>query len=72
VTAKPEIDLMRITIAEYRSLLDKNQLPEQEDEVLAKAAGITPEALRALPYPEWKRLAQDLFKKAREPLSDPN
>lgn len=67
-----DIDLSRITIREYRSLFDKDQKQEDEDAVLAKACGLTVDELLGLSQPEYRRLVQEFFAKAREPLSDPN
>ena len=70
--AEFDIDLTRITIREYRSLFDKEQPQDQEDAVIAKAAGITVEQLLELSQPDYRRLLTKFFKGASEPLSDPN
>jgi hypothetical protein len=66
------IDLNKITIAEYRSLFDKNQTQDEEDQIIAKAAGLTVEELRALTYIEYRRLTAAFFDTAKNPLADPN
>jgi hypothetical protein len=65
-------DLYQLTIKEYRSLFDKTQAQDEEDRLIARTAGLSLDEYQALPYPDFRRLAEAFFKKAREPLSDPN
>ena len=65
-------DLMKITALEYRSLFDDKQEAGEGDRIVGKAFGLTGEEVSSLPYPEYRRLMQDFFKAAKEPLSDPN
>ena len=65
-------DLMNISACEYRSLFDNEQKAEEGDEIIGKAFSLTGEEVSNLPYLEYRRLMQDFFKAAKEPLSDPN
>ena len=65
-------DLNRISIREYRALFDREQSEGDEYATLAKAAGMTADEVGALGYEDWRRFGQAFFKKAREPLADPN
>ena len=67
-----DIDLNRITIKEFRSLLDEKQTAEEGDVILAKACGVTVDEIQAMPYTEYRRLVKSFYEKAREPLADPN
>lgn len=67
-----DIDLERITIKEYRSLFAKEQADEEGDAILAKAAGMTVDAIQSLSQPQYRRLLKAFFKKAAEPLVDEN
>jgi hypothetical protein len=66
------IDLDKISIEEYRKLMDSRMHDPAQDETLAKAAGMTVEGVRALSYREYRKLVRDLVKATQEPLSDPN
>jgi len=69
------VDLLRITLDEYRTLIKPVTTDAQqaaEDEIVARAAGITADELRRLPQPDWRRVVVELFRAAREPLADPN
>jgi len=66
------IDLSKLTIAEFRSLFDKEQKQEDEDEIMARVCGMTAEELRELSYLDYKKLTTAFFKKARDPLADPS
>lgn len=65
-------DLSRITMREYRGMMD-NAKPDENDELIVKCAGnvITAEEIADLPQPVARRLLTSFFKKAREPLADP-
>lgn len=67
-----DVDLSRITIREYRSIFDKDQPREEEDAVISKAAGLTVDEMLDLSQPDYRRLLELFFTKAREPLADPN
>ncbi len=65
------IDLNRITIAEWRRLFDPSQPPEEEDTILAKAAGMTIEEWQALGLVDWRKVSTAILEKGRNPLKDP-
>lgn len=65
------IDLTKITMAEFRSLLDPAQKNEEGDALVGKCVGLTAEELAALSHPDYRLVARDFFRKAREPLADP-
>ncbi len=64
--------MSQMTLREYRGLFDRKQPQEQEDRILSKVSGLTIDEYLDLQQPEWRRLVQAFFKKAREPLADPN
>jgi len=66
------IDLYKITISEWRSLLDPKQKSEDEYALLAKVAGLKPKDVADLPYPDFRLLGKRVAEKASSPLSDPN
>lgn len=65
-------NMMELTLSDYRSLFDRSQQPEDEDEILANVAGLSVEEYRNLPYPDWRRLTLAFFEAARRPLDSPN
>lgn len=67
------IDMNKITIKEYRAVL-RNQFEEQDDEdrVVCKAIGMDIEDYQSLGHTDWRTVIQGFFRKAREPLADPN
>jgi hypothetical protein len=67
-----EIDLNRVSMREFRALLDKDQKMEDGDATLAKAVGMTPEEVLSLGHTDYRQLVAAFFKAAREPLADPN
>jgi hypothetical protein len=66
------IDLEKITIKEFRSLFDENQSDEIGDQILSRVCGLTVDEIAGLSFTEYKRLTKAFFRKAREPLADPN
>lgn len=66
------IDLSKITIAEFRSLLDPAQAEHEGDAIIGKCVGMSAEKMGKLSYPDYRLLAREFFRKAREPLADPN
>lgn len=64
-------DFSKLSLKEYRSLFDKDQTPEKEDEVIARVCGLTTEEYTSLSYQDWKKLLRSFFERSREP-ADPN
>jgi hypothetical protein len=65
-------DLDKMTYGQWLGLFDVKESDERSDATLARVSGLKPKDLKAVPFPEYKRLLQALLKKAREPLADPN
>lgn len=65
-------DLGKVTRREYSALVEARLTNAQDDEIIARAAGLTVDQIGDLSQPEWRRLVRAFFKKAREPLADPN
>lgn len=65
-------DMNAITLGEWRMLFDSSIPTEDDDIIMAKAAGLAPEELSEIGYQDYRELARAFFKKAREPLADPN
>jgi hypothetical protein len=66
------IDLYKITIKEWRNLLDPEQSDEDEYATMAEVCGMKPEEVAGLAYPDFRLLTQKIAEKASNPLSDPN
>jgi len=64
-------NLMKININEYRSLFDPAQSPQAGDEVIAKTCDISAAEIGKLPQPEYKKLLEAFFTKARSPTENP-
>lgn len=67
-----KVDLYALTVGEVRDLLEgkKEKGFDKEDEVIAKAAGITVEQLRALPFPSYRKVVRAFWDCLRDPLKD--
>jgi len=65
-------NLGKITLREFRALVDPARPDEEGDELLGRCAGLSAEEIASLPYPEYRRLTKAFFAAAREPLADPN
>lgn len=65
-------DLSKITISEFRALLDPARNEGEGDELLGRCVGLTADEIGALPYPDYRVLVEAFYKTAREPLADPN
>lgn len=61
-------DLNAFTLGEYRAILSKDGTREMEDELIAKASGLTVDEIVNLPYLEWKRLTNAFFTVLRAPI----
>ena len=67
-----DIDLEQLTISEYRKFAQGSMLDSEDDALLAKVTGKTVEWVQGLSQPAYRRLLAAFFRKAREPLADPN
>lgn len=67
-----EFDLYKISMAEYRALLEVGQPPEEGDEMVARIIGWKADEVASLPYPDYRKLIRAFFRKASSPLDDPN
>ena len=65
------IDVSKITIAGFRKVSNSRMAEDKGDDILADAAGLNIEQVRALNYNDYRRLLRAFFKAANEPL-DPN
>lgn len=65
------VDLHRVSLREYRALFEPGN-QENEDEIIARAAGMAVEELLDLPFPDYRRIVRAFFDSARDPLADPN
>ncbi len=65
-------DLEKLTITEYRKFAGGTMLDEQDDELLARVLDKPVEWLRTLSQPNYRRVLNAFFEKARSPLDDPN
>jgi serine/threonine protein kinase HipA of HipAB toxin-antitoxin module len=65
-------DLDALTLEEYRFLLSPKQKREDEDAIMARVCGITPEDYRKIPFRTWRRLCRAFLEHAQEPLAEKN
>ena len=65
-------DLSALTLKEYRGMLSPAQPDFEDDKVVARCAGMTPEEIGSLLWDDYRRLLQAFFRKAGAPLADPN
>jgi hypothetical protein len=65
-------DLSKMTYNQFKDMFNPKSSEETSDETLCRVAGISPQELGSLSFPEYQRLFQAFLKKTREPLSDPN
>lgn len=66
-----KLNLNAITIKEYRALFDDHPV-DQDDELLAKATGLSVDELTGLGYADYRALVKAFFDTARDPLANPN
>lgn len=68
------VDLYLISIADVRSLLEgkknKDDKYSFEDTIIAQAAGITADQLKALPFPDYRKIVKVFWDCIRDPLKD--
>ena len=64
------VDLSRISVREFRAIFDKSQPQTEEDATIAKAAGLTVDALLELPVPDYRAVIRAVFADAK--ATDPN
>ncbi len=65
-------DLSKITISEFRLLFDPAQKEHEGDALVGRCAGLSVKEIGALPYPDYRLLMREFFRKAREPFANPN
>lgn len=65
-------DLNQMTYGQWLGLFDAKESDERSDETLARVCGVAYEELKALQFPEYRRLFLAFLKRTREPLSAPN
>ena len=63
-----EINLGAVSVREYRAMFDPKQPQADEDATMAKICGLTVAELTELSVLDYKRLYQEVFRVAREPL----
>ncbi len=65
-------DLLKVSQKEYRALFSNEQPDVEGDAIIGRACGLSAEEVADLPQPDYRRLVRAFFKKASEPLDDPN
>lgn len=65
-------DLNKITYREYRKIFDEKENEKESDEKIARVCGLSYEDYDSLPLLDHRRVFLAFFKKAAEPMSDPN
>jgi len=67
-----DIDLYKISLQDYRNLLDPERPNEEGDAIIGRCIGMTAEEVGNLPYPDYRLIVKALFEKSRNPLANPN
>jgi hypothetical protein len=62
-------DLYKITISEFRLLMDTKQSKVDEDATMAKAFGLKPEELSSLPFPDYLVIEKSFIETMNDALS---
>ena len=65
------IDLMKVTAEDWKVLIKKDTPEDKEYELVGKATGFTVKALKKMPQPDYRLLAETFIKIAIQPLSNP-
>ena len=65
-------DLSKITYGQWLGLFDPKESEDRSDMTIARVAGLSFEELKAVSYLDYRRITEAFFRKAREPLADPN
>ena len=63
-------DLHRITIAQYRRILDKEQPQAEEDEYIGKVFSLTGEEVGNLSLPDYRLVTKSFFALIMNPLAE--
>jgi hypothetical protein len=63
-------DFFKINLKEWRGLFDKDEEEFSSDEKIARVCGLTYEQFESLKYPDYHKLMQEFWKKARDPAQD--
>lgn len=66
----PEINLRNISVKEWRAMFDANQPENEGDATMAKATGLTIEAIQELPLYDYRALFQAIVDKSRKPVDN--
>ena len=62
------IDLNKITVKEFRQLVDPSTEKADEDALIARACGIEPDEIPGMGYVDYTRLVRAVIDAARDPL----
>ena len=65
-------DLGKISIKEWQSLRSPAYSTDADNAVISKITGMKVDEIEDMPADDFNRLTFAMFKKMREPLSDPN
>jgi hypothetical protein len=64
-----EADLSRMTIGEFRAMLNPEQADAEGDAIVARVFGLDPAEMTGLPYTDFRALSGELFERIRNPES---
>ena len=62
------VDLLKISILEYRFAVTKGTDPAESDKIVAKACGMKLKEFQDLPKPDWDRVVDAFFRAANQPV----
>jgi len=66
------INVSEMTVAEWRKFATPSGTVKDEDAVISKCSGLTPEEIAAMPFQDFRKVVRAIVKACQEPLSDPN
>jgi hypothetical protein len=65
-------DMYKLTIGEYRLLLDNEQPVDAGDESLGKVFGLSASEVTALPYPDYRALVTAFYRRSSATNTEKN
>ena len=66
-----EVDLMKATSKEWKTLLSTDTTQDKEYEIIARVSGMSIEELESIPYPDYRLIADAFLRLGSQPLTNP-
>ena len=65
-------DFSKITLKEYRRLMDPERSDEEGDEIIGRVAGLEPAQIEEMPFDEWRGFMRLFWAEARNAGQEKN